>query len=111
MNVTTELKELIKQATSQILCMQVHINKGYGNEEHPYEHEKVTNLSVGYSQAELDEFLSKFDFNTWDEEYSDIIHTEPDATVWFADDSWATLEVNDGGRHCYWYYHVKPQLV
>ncbi len=106
MNVTNELKELLEQDLSRVLCIQVHINKGYGVENNG--HERVLNLSVGYSQTELKEFLKSQDYDT---DENETVHTDPSVTVWFANGNWATLELNEGGMYHYWYLHAKPDLV
>jgi hypothetical protein len=98
------LKEFIEHIdTSEVLCSEIKYN------DYNYMKSELVNsshiiLTTGYSKEDMDDFLSKLNF-----EYDDGYGSQKlFGTIWFKDGTWSTRGEYDGSE--WWEHHKCPNI-
>lgn len=98
-NVKEELLKEVQESGSELKCADLKWLFGYGDHEN-----KNFRLKVGYSEAELEEFLKSIDFN-YDNGYGS---QEFEGYLWLKDGTWAERHEYDGSE--WWEYKKLPEV-
>lgn len=100
MNAKMEFLDHIKDRI--VICAEINI----GGDGYPKDECKTLLLKKGFSDADLEEFLSKLDFEYSDEmAWSSISLT---GTIWYSDGTWSVRDAWNGKE--WWSYMSTPEI-
>ena len=113
MNAKHEFLKFVKENNLQLKCATVQVVK-YSTEGSSQKIEcNPANLPVNYTQEELDNFLSKLDF----EDSSNVTSKDNEPrfeignnTIWFTDGNWGSYEFDPVAWGDSWVHHIVPAI-